>query len=100
MLRQRMRCDAPPFSPADYNFIMQYRDERSRSKVLYELKENIAHYKNIFIKSGEARKKIGLHGINQFICQQLRFLVSILWVSGLNQKSKAKMFLSLQNWKM
>src|SRR5688572_9516595 len=25
MLRLRMRCDAPPFSPADYDFIMQRR---------------------------------------------------------------------------
>ena len=39
MLRQRMRCDAPPFLPADYDFIIQRRDERPRSKVLYELKE-------------------------------------------------------------
>ena len=39
MLRQRMRCDAPLFSPADYDSIMQCRDERPRSKVLYELKE-------------------------------------------------------------
>ena len=23
MLRQRMRCDAPPFLPADYDHIMQ-----------------------------------------------------------------------------
>ena len=39
MLRQRMRCDAPSFSPADYDFIMQYYDNRPRFKVLNELKE-------------------------------------------------------------
>ncbi|GBC04246.1 hypothetical protein RclHR1_05590001 [Rhizophagus clarus] len=39
MLKLRMRYDAPSFSPTDYNFIMQHRDDRPRSKVLNELKE-------------------------------------------------------------
>jgi len=34
-----MRCDVLPFLPADYNFIMQCRDDKPRSKVLNELKE-------------------------------------------------------------
>ena len=39
MLRQCIRCNAPSFSPADYDFIIQHRDDRPRSKVLNELKE-------------------------------------------------------------
>jgi len=37
MVRQRMNCNAPLFSPTDYDFIIQRRDERSRKKVLDEL---------------------------------------------------------------
>jgi len=39
MLRQHIRCDAPSLSLADYNFIMQCRNNRPRSKVLNKLKE-------------------------------------------------------------
>ncbi|GES97971.1 hypothetical protein GLOIN_2v1765586 [Rhizophagus clarus] len=37
MLRQRMRCDAPPFSPADYDHIMQCAEKKPRDKVLKDL---------------------------------------------------------------
>ncbi|GES83477.1 hypothetical protein GLOIN_2v1848972 [Rhizophagus clarus] len=37
MLRQRMRCDAPPFSPADYDYIMQCAEKKPRDKVLKDL---------------------------------------------------------------
>ena len=37
MVRQRMNCNAPLFSPTDYVFIIQRRDERPRKKVLDEL---------------------------------------------------------------
>uniref|UniRef100_U9V134 Uncharacterized protein n=1 Tax=Rhizophagus irregularis (strain DAOM 181602 / DAOM 197198 / MUCL 43194) TaxID=747089 RepID=U9V134_RHIID len=37
MVRQRMNCNAPPFSPTDYDFIMQRENERPRKKVLDEL---------------------------------------------------------------
>ena len=37
MVRQRMNCNAPPFSPTDYDFIIQRHDERPRKKVLEEL---------------------------------------------------------------
>ena len=37
MVRQRMNCNAPLFSPTDYDFIIQRRDERLRKKVLDEL---------------------------------------------------------------
>jgi hypothetical protein len=37
MVRQRMNCNAPLFSPADYDFIMQRENERPRTKVLDEL---------------------------------------------------------------
>ncbi|CAB4389047.1 unnamed protein product [Rhizophagus irregularis] len=37
MVRQRMNCNAPPFSPTDYDFIMQHENERLRKKVLDEL---------------------------------------------------------------
>ena len=37
MVRQRINCNAPLFSTADYNFIMQRENERPRKKVLDEL---------------------------------------------------------------
>src|SRR6266498_2035900 len=37
MFRQRMNCNAPLFSPIDYDFIIQRRDERLRKIVLDEL---------------------------------------------------------------
>ncbi|CAB4420026.1 unnamed protein product [Rhizophagus irregularis] len=39
MVRRRMRCDAPIFTDADYDFIMQRRDERPRYQVLKDLSE-------------------------------------------------------------
>ncbi|GBB96934.1 hypothetical protein RclHR1_28790005 [Rhizophagus clarus] len=32
-----MRCDAPPFSPADYDYIMQCAEKKPRDKVLKDL---------------------------------------------------------------
>ena len=32
-----MRCDAPSFSPTDYNFIMQYAEKKPRDEVLKDL---------------------------------------------------------------
>jgi hypothetical protein len=60
MLRQRMRCDAPPFSPADYDFIMQRCDDRPRSKVLNELKEKYStSQKRIYqIWRGEEKNRV------------------------------------------
>ena len=75
MLRQRMRCDAPPFSPADYDHIMQCAEKKPRDKVLKDLTDKYRTSQNVFIRSGEVKKKIELCGINQFICQQLRFLI-------------------------
>src|ERR1700722_7152783 len=37
MVRQRINCNAPLFSTADYDFIMQRENERLRKKVLDEL---------------------------------------------------------------
>ncbi|CAB4460488.1 unnamed protein product [Rhizophagus irregularis] len=37
MLRQQMRCDAPSFSPADYDHIMQCAEKKPRDKVLKDL---------------------------------------------------------------
>ena len=75
MLRQRMRCDAPPFSPADYDHIMQCAEKKPRDKVLKDLTDKYRTSQNVSIRSGEVKKKIELRGINQFICQQLRFLI-------------------------
>ena len=48
MVRQRMNCNAPLFSPADYDFIMQRENERPRKKVLDELmnKYTVCNEKN------------------------------------------------------
>jgi hypothetical protein len=37
MVRQRINCNVPLFLPADYDFIMQRKNERPRKKVLDEL---------------------------------------------------------------
>ena len=37
MFRQRMRCDAPSFSPADYDHIMQCAEKKPKDKVLKDL---------------------------------------------------------------
>ncbi|GBB93127.1 hypothetical protein RclHR1_21130005 [Rhizophagus clarus] len=60
MLRLRMRCDAPPFPPTDYNFIMQHRDDRPRSKVLNELKEKYNTLQNRIyqIWRGEEKNRV------------------------------------------
>jgi len=75
MLRQRMRCDAPSFSPADYDHIMQCAEKKPKDKVLKDLTDKYRTSQNVSIRSGEVKKKIELRGINQFICQQLRFLI-------------------------
>jgi hypothetical protein len=34
MVRQRMKCNAPPFSPADYDYIMQCAEKSLRTEIL------------------------------------------------------------------
>ncbi len=75
MIRQRMRCDAPLFSLADYDFIMQCRDERPRSKVLDDLKDKYSTSQKRIYQIWRGKKKIGLRGISQLIDQQSRFLI-------------------------
>ena len=60
MLRQRIRCDAPSLSLADYDFIMQCRNDRPRSKVLNELKEKYSiSQKRIYqIWRGEEKNRV------------------------------------------
>ena len=60
MLRQRIRCDAPSLSLADYNFIMQCHNDKPRSKVLNELKEKYSiSQKRIYqIWRGEEKNRV------------------------------------------
>src|SRR5215469_16871246 len=60
MLRQRLRCDAPIFSSADYEHIMQCRDERPRSKVLNDLKDkyNTSQKRIYQIWRGEEKSRV------------------------------------------
>ena len=105
MLRQRMRCDAPPFSPADYDFIMQRRDDRPRSKVLNELKEKYStSQKRIYqIWRGEKKNRVAWdQPIHMPTASPggTASLSNINVVGGrIEQKSKAKVFLHSQNWK-
>ena len=61
MLKQRMRCDVPIFSPANYDYITQCYDKRPRFKVLNDLKNKYSISQNAFIRFGEMKKKIGLY---------------------------------------
>ncbi|RGB25868.1 hypothetical protein C1646_771161 [Rhizophagus diaphanus] len=60
MVRQRMNCNAPPFSLTDYDFIMQRENERLRKKVLDELmgKYNISMKRIYQIWRGEEANRI------------------------------------------
>jgi len=60
VLRQHIRCDAPSLSLANYDFIMQCRNDRPRSKVLNELKEKYSiSQKHIYqIWRGEKKNRI------------------------------------------
>ncbi|GES80521.1 hypothetical protein GLOIN_2v1765586 [Rhizophagus clarus] len=60
MLRQRMRCDAPPFSPADYDHIMQCAEKKPRDKVLKDLtdKYRISQKRIYQIWRGEEKNRV------------------------------------------
>ena len=60
MLRQRMRCDAPPFSPADYDHIMQCAEKKPRDKVLKDLTDKYhTSQKRIYqIWRGEEKNRV------------------------------------------
>src|SRR3954468_12232928 len=60
MFRQRMRCDAPPFSPADYNHIMQCAEKKPRDKVLKDLTDKYrTSQKRIYqIWRGEEKNRV------------------------------------------
>ena len=99
MLRQRMRCDAPPFSPADYDHIMQCAEKKPRDKVLKDLTDKYrTSQKRIYqIWRGEEKNRVAW---NQPIHMPTASLSNINVVgSGPSQRSKAKMFPHLQNWK-
>jgi len=75
MLRRRMRCDAPHFSPADYDHIMQCAEKKPRDKVLKDLTDKYRTSQKRIYQIWRGEEKIELRGINQFICQQLPFLI-------------------------
>jgi hypothetical protein len=60
MLRQRMRCDAPPFSSTDYNYIMQCAEKKPRDKVLKDLtdKYRISQKRIYQIWRGEEKNRV------------------------------------------
>src|SRR3954454_25033543 len=60
MLRQCMRCDAPPFLPADYDHIMQCAEKKPRDKVLKDLTDKYrTSQKRIYqIWRGEEKNRV------------------------------------------
>ncbi|GBB94352.1 hypothetical protein RclHR1_02340009 [Rhizophagus clarus] len=60
MLRRRMRCDAPPFSPANYDHIMQCAEKKPRDKVLKDLTDKYhTSQKRIYqIWRGEEKNRV------------------------------------------
>src|SRR5438552_15014042 len=60
MLRQRMRCDAPSFSSADYDHIMQCAEKKPRDKVLKDLTDKYhTSQKRIYqIWRGEEKNRV------------------------------------------
>ena len=60
MLRRRMRCDAPSFSPTDYNFIMQCAEKKPRDEVLKDLtdKYRISQKRIYQIWRGEEKNRV------------------------------------------
>ena len=85
MIRQCMRCDAPFFSLADYDFIMQRRDERPRFKVLDDLKDKYStSQKRIYqIWRGEEKNRVAWdQPIN-------RLTVSLSNINVINKQNEA-----------
>src|SRR4051794_3216005 len=60
MLRQHMRCDAPSFSPVDYDHIMQCAEKKPRDKVLKDLTDKYrTSQKRIYqIWRGEEKNRV------------------------------------------
>src|ERR1044071_3147318 len=60
MLRRYMRCNAPPFSPADYDHIMQCAEKKPRDKVLKDLTDKYhTSQKRIYqIWRGEEKNRV------------------------------------------
>src|SRR5437764_12370501 len=60
MLRQRMRCDTPSFSPADYDHIMQCAEKKPRDKDLKDLTDKYrTSQKRIYqIWKGEKKNRV------------------------------------------
>src|SRR5436190_21039607 len=60
MLRQRMRCNAPPFSPADYDHIIQCAEKKPKDKVLKDLTDKyLTSQKRIYqIRRGEEKNRV------------------------------------------
>src|ERR1043166_6334604 len=81
MLRQRMRCDAPPFSPADYDHIMQCAEKKPRDKVLKDLTNKYrTSQKRIYqIWRGEEKNRVAW---NQPIHMSTALLSNINVVGG------------------
>jgi hypothetical protein len=60
MVRQRMKCNAPPFSPADYDYIMQCAEKSPRTEVLKGLTDKYhTSQKRIYqIWRGEEKNRV------------------------------------------
>ena len=81
MLRQRMRCDASSFLPADYDHIMQCAEKKLRDKVLKDLTDKYrTSQKRIYqIWRGEEKNRVAW---NQPIHMPTASLSSINIVGG------------------
>ena len=81
MLRQRIRCVAPSFSPANYDHIMQCAEKKPRDKVLKDLTDKYrTSQKHIYqIWRGEEKNRVAW---NQPIHMPTAPLSNINVVSG------------------
>ncbi|GES85747.1 hypothetical protein GLOIN_2v1868526 [Rhizophagus clarus] len=71
MLRQRMRCDALSFSPADYDHIMQCAEKKPRDKVLKDLTDKYQTSQkpllsNINVVDGQIEPETQGHDVSPF----------------------------------
>jgi len=76
MVRVRMKCDAPQFTPNDYVYIMQCRDIKPRYKILKELLDKYKTSSNVFIRFGEGKKLIEFSGTNLYPTHMMMMMMT------------------------
>ncbi len=79
MLKWHIRCDIPPFSPADYDHIIQYVEKKSRDKVLKDLTDKYHTLQKCIyqIWRGEEKNRVAWNQLIHILIADLRGTASL-----------------------